>query len=437
MSLDRTLASNPVPGLARKDLAAVDMAEARAGAPATVKQSRVLIYAMNYTPELIGCGRYTGEIGENLRREGARVDVVTTPPHYPGWAARDGYRAGRYVREDRDGVTIHRCPIGLSKQMKGFGRMWAPLSFALSSAPVVMWRILRDRPTHVFCVEPTLLAAPAAVLAAKCVGARTILHVQDLEFDAAFAVGHVKGGGLKSLVFGFERILLKGFDHVVTISEKMQSRLLEKGVRGERMNIVRNWVDTASIFPLPGANGFRDELGLAADDFVALYAGNIGVKQALGLVMDAAETLIDAPITFVIAGDGPEKAALVARNLPNVKFLPLQPEARLNELLNLADVHVLPQLSGAADLVLPSKLGGILASGKPLLAMADANSEIGIFLADEAVLVPSGDVVAMARHLRAMATKPERQTRAPATSRALKALSKASSMQALNTLLSR
>ncbi len=429
MSLSDTLVPDDVQG--------IGVARAGARPQASVARSRILIYAMNYKPELIGCGRYTGEIGDHLRREGARVDVVTTPPHYPGWAARDGYRAGSYLKEERDGITIHRCPVGLSKQMKGFGRIWAPLSFALSSMPVVIWRILRDRPTHVFCVEPTLLAAPAAVLAAKCVGARTVLHVQDLEFDAAFAVGHVKGGLLKRAVVGFEKILLKGFDHVVTISEKMRSRLLEKGVPETKLAIVRNWVDTANIFPMPGANSFRAELGLAENDFVALYAGNIGVKQALGLVMDAAERLIDAPVTFVIAGDGPEKAALVARNLPNVKFLPLQPEARLNELLNLADVHVLPQLSGAADLVLPSKLGGILASGKPLVAMADADTEIGVFLAGEAILVPSGEVDGLARQLRAMATAPERETRAPSASRALKALSKANAMQLLNHFLSR
>lgn len=398
------------------------------------RPSRVLLYAMNYKPELIGCGRYTGEIGDFIASQATPLTVVTTPPHYPGWAARDGY-ANRYVTETADGVTVIRCPLGLSKNMKGFGRIWAPLSFALSSMPVVMWRILRDRPTHVLCIEPTVIGAPAALLAAKCVGARTILHVQDLEMDAAFAVGHVKGGLIKSAAFAFEKIVLKMFDDIVTISHKMAEKLGEKGVRPDKLHLIRNWVDSSKIFPQKGPNGFRQELGLSNNDFVVLYAGNIGVKQALNLVMDSAAQLVDTPIRFVIAGDGPEKAALVARNAGNVTFLPLQPEDRLNDLLNLADVHVLPQLESAADLVLPSKLGGILASGKALVAMADLDTELAIFLGNDAVLVPPGDVTKMSDALRTLAAAHDPQNPIVRTSRALPHLDRGRAMGLFADLL--
>lgn len=401
---------------------------------ANAKPSRVLLYAMNYKPELIGCGRYTGEIGDFIVSQGTPLTVVTTPPHYPGWATRDGY-ANRYVTENDNGATVIRCPLGLSKNMKGFGRIWAPLSFALSSMPVVMWRILKDRPTHILCIEPTLLGAPAAILAAKCVGAKTFLHVQDLEMDAAFAVGHVKGGFVKTAAFAFEKIVLKMFDGVITISHKMAEKLREKGVREDKLHLVRNWVDSSKIFPQKGPNSFRQELGLTAEDFVVLYAGNIGVKQALNLVMDSAARLTDTPIRFVIAGDGPEKAALVARNAPNVTFLPLQPEERLNDLLNLADVHVLPQMQSAADLVLPSKLGGILASGKALVAMADLNTELAIFLGDDAVLVPPGDTARMADALRALAAAHDPRNPVVRTSKALPHLDRGRAMGLLAGLL--
>ena len=395
--------------------------------PKPAKSSSVLLYAMNYKPELIGCGRYTGEIGDFIVSQGTPLTVVTTPPHYPGWAARDGY-ANRYVTEADNGATVIRCPLGLSKNMKGFGRIWAPLSFALSSMPVVVWRILKDRPTHVLCIEPTLLGAPAAILAAKCIGARTLLHVQDLEMDAAFAVGHVKGGFVKNAAFAFEKIVLKMFDDIITISHKMAEKLGEKGVRKDKLHLIRNWVDTSKIFPQKGPNSFRQELGLSASDFVVLYAGNIGVKQALNLVMDAAAQLVDTPIRFIIAGDGPEKASLVARNAPNVAFLPLQPEDRLNDLLNLADVHVLPQLESAADLVLPSKLGGILASGKALVAMADVNTELAIFLGNDAVLVPPGDAAKMADALRALADAHDPQNPVVRVSKALPHLDRGRAM---------
>ena len=153
--------------------------------------AKILIYAMNYSPEVAGVGRYTGEIGEHFAAMGHEVAVVTTIPHYPGWKASPPYRNGRYCSETRGGVTIVRCPLVLRERMGGIWRFVAPLSFALMSAPVALWRVLRHRPDIVLCVEPTLMSAPVAVVAARLVGARSVLHVQDLEVDASFAVGHL------------------------------------------------------------------------------------------------------------------------------------------------------------------------------------------------------------------------------------------------------
>lgn len=351
---------------------------------------------MNYAPELTGVGRYSGELGDYLSDQGVKVDVISSPPHYPGWAVRDDYK-NRYSVESRGNEHIFRCPLLLRTQMSGIWRLLAPVSFSITSAPVAIWRILTSRPDTVICVEPTLFSAPLALIAAKLVKARTLLHVQDLEIDAAFSVGHLTNGKLKALAFKFESMLLKRFDVIVTISEQMRLRLGEKSSRPDRIVVIRNWVDLEKITPLPGTNMFRKQLGLDDAQFVVLYAGNIGPKQALDLVVDAAQhTLSETTITYVIAGDGPEKAALVARGLANVKFLPLQPEDRLCELLNLADLHILPQREGVADLVLPSKLGGMLATDKPLLVQADDGTELAGFLAGVALLAPVGQSAPLA-----------------------------------------
>src|SRR5215211_6231901 len=126
---------------------------------ASTRPARILIYAMNYAPELTGVGHTSGEIGAYLSQQGLDVEVVTTPPHYPGWALRDGY-ANRYAIEHRGRECITRCPLVLRKDMRGIWRLVAPLSFALSSAPVAVWRILTTRPNTVLCVEPTLFSAP-------------------------------------------------------------------------------------------------------------------------------------------------------------------------------------------------------------------------------------------------------------------------------------
>jgi colanic acid biosynthesis glycosyl transferase WcaI len=143
--------------------------------PAAIAQ-RVFIYGINYAPEPTGVGRYTGELGSYLAQQGLEVEVVTAAPHYPGWAVQGGYR-NRFSVERLDGARVTRCPLLLRIEMRGVWRALAPLTFALTSAPIAVWRIFTTRPDIVLCVEPTLFSAPAALLAAKIVGARTVLHV--------------------------------------------------------------------------------------------------------------------------------------------------------------------------------------------------------------------------------------------------------------------
>lgn len=368
--------------------------------------ARIVIYGMNFAPEQIGVGRYSGELARYLAAAGHDVLAVTAPPHYPGWAVAPPHKAARYVA-GRDGpVRVIRCPIFLPSRMGGLRRLLPPLTFALSSAPAVIWQILRRRPDCVLFVEPTLFSAPLGMLAAKLVGARTVLHVQDLEIDAAFAVGHLRGDRLRRVAGRLEGALMRRFDHVVAISRRMRERIVAKGVAPDRVALIRNWVDLSRIAPLGRPSRYRAELGIAEDAFVVLYAGSIGAKQALEVVLDAAETLVDTrQVFFVIAGGGPAEAKLVARYgaLPNVRFVPLQPEERLGELLGLADLHVLPQQRGIADLVLPSKLGGMLASGKPVMVTAEPGTELHEFLSGTATLVPAGDSVAVAREIRRLA----------------------------------
>ncbi len=195
--------------------------------------------------------------------------------------------------------------------------------------------------------------------------------------------------------------------------------------------MLRNWVDTSAIAPAPKAgNAFRAELKINDDAFVALYAGHLGVKQALDVVIAAARRLRGrGDIRFVIAGAGPLSGALKAASadLPNVLFLPLQPAERLNELLGMADLHLLPQHGGVADLVMPSKLGGMLASGRPIVAAADPGSELFDVWTEVALLTPAGDDAALAAAI-------ERATAADLSDRVENGLRLAESLSAAQLL---
>lgn len=379
---------------------------------------KILIHGINFAPELTGIGKYTGEMAAWLAEAGHEVRVVTAPPYYPQWCIAGGHANRWHV--SRDGrLTVYRCPLWVPARPSGMARILHLASFALSSLPVML-RQAFWRPDAVLAVEPPLFCAPQAWLTARLSGARAWLHVQDFEVDAAFELGLLRAGRLRRAVLAVERFWLRRFDRVSTISDKMRARLHAKDVAAERAMLFPNWVDTAEIYPMAEAGAFRAQLGLPPDRIVALYAGNMGEKQGLEVVLDAAAALGQEPhIQFVLCGDGAVRARLQQKYaaLPNVLWLPLQPAAKLNDLLNLADVHLLPQRADAADLVMPSRLLGMLASGRPVLATVEADSQVGKIVARCGVLTPAGDAVAFAAALKGLASSPEARARLGASGR--------------------
>ncbi len=362
---------------------------------------RILVNAINYAPELIGCAKYTTDLCEFLSSRGHQVSVITAPPHYPGWSVRDTHKSWGYRSELINNVQVTRCPLIARHGGKGIWRLIGPLSFAISAAPALIRHILRNRPDIVLCVEPTLFSAPIALMFARIRGARAILHVQDLELDAAFGVGYLRNEFIRKVGLRLESFFLRRFHRIVTISEKMRAALIEKGVSPSAIEIIRNWVDLEAIWPQPktSPNSFRARLGIPHATCVALYAGHVGAKQALPVVLAAAAGLRHRPdVLFIIAGDGPHKQTLQEQfaHLSNVIFIPLQPIELLNDLLNCADLHVLPQSGQAADLVLPSKLGGMLASCRPIVVTANPGTELFEMLQGVATIVPAGDDRALA-----------------------------------------
>jgi len=366
---------------------------------------RILIHCTNYAPEPLGTGKYTGVMTEWLAANGHEIRVVTTPPYYPHWRVADGYSAWTYKREIINGVTIWRCPLWIPSGQTGFQRLMLLFSFVLSSLPVMCKQILW-KPELVMVIEPSLVCAPMALLTAHICGARAWLHVQDFEVDAAFDLGLLPSWGLRTLALRVEKILMRCFDHVSTISQKMMERLYDKRVERGRCVFFPNWVETDVIYPLPTPGAMRAELGIAAESIVALYSGNMGEKQGLEVVLEAAEKLVERQdIQFVLCGAGASRKRLqqaYATSL-NVIWLPLQPLERLNELLNIADIHLLPQRADAADLVMPSKLTGILSSGRPVVATVPPETQVAEVVQGCGIITPPGDVNAFAEAISKLA----------------------------------
>lgn len=382
---------------------------------------KILVYGLNFAPELTGIGKYTGEMAQWLAERGHEVRIVTAPPYYPEWKLRPG-SSWRWRTERGASLHVWRCPLWVPAKAGGLKRILHLLSFGASSLPVLL-RQIAWRPDVVWTVEPALVGAPAASFVAWASGGRSWLHIQDYEVDAAFDMGLLKGEGLRRFALAAERWLMRRFDRVSTISGRMMDLARRKGLPDEQLVFFPNWVDISLVRP-QATSSYRAELGIATDAVVCLYSGNMGNKQGLEILADAARLLQGRPdIQFVFCGGGSGREDLERRcdGLPNVRFLPLQPLAKLSDLLAVADIHLLPQRADAADLVMPSKLGGMVASGRCVLATAAEGTELADVVAGRAacgVVVPPEHAQAFADAIVRLAGDRDERTRMGTNGRA-------------------
>jgi colanic acid biosynthesis glycosyl transferase WcaI len=370
-----------------------------------VGRMRILIVASNFSPEVTGIGKFVGEMAVWLSKEGQSIRVVAAPPYYPSWKVTAGYSSRRYSREQHSGALVIRCPLFVPRRPSGLMRLLQTISFSFSTLPVILWQALSWRPQIVLVIEPPLACAPAAILGARLCGAQAWLHVQDFEVDAAFEFGLLRNALLRRLALCAERWLMRRFDRVSSISAAMLKKLGDKGVDAQRIGFFPNWVDAQVIYPLVGKNRLRDELGIDPSTLVLLYSGSMGEKQGLDLIIDVARTFAGAThILFLLCGDGAarQRTKDAAVGLQHVRFISLQPLERLNELLNLADIHLLPQRAEAEDLVMPSKLTAIMASGRPVVASARAGSDVALAASVGGLVVAPGNAEAFGVAVRTL-----------------------------------
>lgn len=374
---------------------------------------RILLVGINYAPDLIGVAKYNTELCESLAGEGHEVRVITAPPYYPAWKIPADFSTSYFKPIDVNGVRVTRTPIYVPSQPTGTKRLVHHASFALTSMLPVLKEALAWRPDIILSVAPSLMSAAFVSLIARRTGARSWLHIQDFEVDAAFDLGLLKNQKLRSAMLNVESAILRAFDRVSSISPQMVERLCDKGVAADRATEVRNWIDTSAIVPSSKQTKYRGQLGISPADAVGVYSGTMSNKQGLDLVIEAASLLERSQpnLHFILAGEGPHKAKLVemATAHPRIHFLGLQPVESFNELMATADFHLIPQKAEAADLVLPSKLGAVLASGRPVIAMASEGTGLAVEIDGAGLVAPPGDTRALAAAIDTLIADPARR----------------------------
>jgi colanic acid biosynthesis glycosyl transferase WcaI len=370
---------------------------------------RLLIYGPNYAPEKTGTGKYTAEMAEWFAARGHDVQVITGPPHYPEWKLHEGFR-NKHWTETRSGVRVRRVPmyIPLGK-VTPKRRIRMETSFSIHAArPWLRQLLARTKPDVVIAVCPPMqVGLPPRVFRALC-KVPWVFHIQDLQVDAALRLGILGPSRFTRVLYSIEEKLLRKATIVSTITPGMAKRIQEKGVHPDRIWQVPNWSDIQTMRPSERFNAFREQVGAGPSDMLLLYAGNMGKKQGLEIILEAARRLQDdTRLKFVLVGDGAVRHELQAQadGLANVRFLPLQPWERVPEMLNAADVHLVVQKREAADLVMPSKLTNILAVGGCALGTTDSGTLHDV-LVDVGHVVSPEDPVALARGIEELANDP-------------------------------
>ncbi len=359
---------------------------------------RLLMLGLNYAPEPVGIGPYTAGLAEVLAARGHSVTVVAGKPYYLQWRRYEGQQPG-VTTSAEGGVTVIRVPHYIPSSPSGARRIAHHASFAVSALRPAM-AAARGKPDLVFTIAPSMMSVPVAALAARKAGAPLWVHIQDFEVEAAFATGLLKPGSAAGRIARkAERRILQMADQISTISPQMCARLeaMQLAPPGSVYQL-RNWSNAAFDFVAADPGIYRREWGIG-NRKVALYSGNIANKQGIEILIEAARILRQRDdILFVICGEGPnrDRLAKLASGLGNVQLHGLQPAARMGDFLSLASVHLLPQITGAADLVLPSKLTNMLASGRPVIATAQPGTGLYEEVDGCGINTPPGDAAALA-----------------------------------------
>jgi colanic acid biosynthesis glycosyl transferase WcaI len=351
---------------------------------ASDSRPRLLVFNQYYHPGVEATANLLTELCEALADEYS-VTVITGRLHD---------REDEPDHEVRNGVEVlrvHSTSFDRASLPRRAANYFTYLARALRRGVRV------PRPDVVLCMTDPPLVGDVAYLVARRFRRPFVVVNQDVFPEIAVRLGRLR----QPFVIAALRVLigfyLRRAERLVVIGPVMRDRLIEKGAPPDRIEVISNWVDTDAVTPRPHANAWAREHGLV-DRFVVMHSGNIGHAQHLDVLIEAAADLTDLEeLTVLIVGTGARYAHTVglARKLgaDRVEFVPYQPRPRISESLSSADLHFVGLTPGLAGFVVPSRVYGILAAGRPILAAVEEESETAALVRE----VGCGIVVAASR----------------------------------------
>ncbi len=380
----------------------------------------LVVLCPHFAPDVAPTGDVMTRIAMELVERGHRLHVVTALPWYqrhalePGW---DGQLVRGEVTEWGRISRVHPFPTdkrNIPARALAFGGFTA-LASAVGAVSTL-------KPDAVLAMSPPLTLGPAGRAVATARRVPLVFNIQDVFPDVAVELGLLKGRRVIAAASWLERTSYRLSDAVTVLSDDLADNVrtkLTSGLDAERadreaakVRVIPNFVDTDRIRPDDRENSYRADYGLTGRK-VVMYAGNVGFSQSLDLVLLAARSFaVSRPeVVFVINGGGAARPELeaAAADLPNVRFVDMQPAERLPEVLAAADVHVVPLRAGLAWSSVPSKLYSILAAARPIVASVDEGTEVArtVERAGAGISVPPDDPAAFTAAVGRLLDEPQ------------------------------
>jgi glycosyltransferase involved in cell wall biosynthesis len=373
---------------------------------------KLCFFNRSYWPDQAATGQLLTELAEDLvARHGCQVSVVAGRALH----GREGRTGGLWPispvgHEERGGVRILRANGTAFPRHRFAGRASNYLTY-FASAYAASWR-LGPQDVVVSLTDPPILGL-AALRAARRAGARFVFLCEDVFPEVAVLLDDFHNETVNRTLDRINRYLLREADAVVALGDRMKRRLVEeKGADPSRVRVIHNWADCEAITPKPKDNAFARAHGLT-DRFVLMHSGNVGLSQNLDLLLEAAARLLSRErLVIAIVGDGARRRPLqemaARRGLTNVRFFPYQPKEQLDESFATADAFLVSLKPGLEGYIVPSKVYGILASGRPFVAAVDPSCEAAVIAREHhcGTIAPPGQPDALAMSIAALCDDP-------------------------------
>lgn len=349
-------------------------------------KKKLLVYAHYYYPDVASTGQILKELCEGMEKK-FDITVICAVPSYDGKVA-DEYTTDKYYHENINGVNIIRVRVPAFTKDNKKSRMKNLISYFIGAMGATFKSEKQD---YIFTIsQPPILGGVLGVIGKWIKGGKMIYNIQDFNPEQTMAVGYSKNKLILNVAMAVDKFSCKQADKVIVVGRDMQETLKNRfnNKRVPNNVFINNWIDEKEIYPLPDDNEkvmeFKNRYGLK-DRFVIMYSGNIGLYYDLENLIRVIEKFKDRnDVVFAFVGDGTKKNDLesyvIQNKMNNVVFIPYQEKENLIYSLNAGDLHWVVNAKGIKGVSVPSKIYGVMATGRPIIGVLEEDSEARLLI---------------------------------------------------------